>query len=74
MDREFVCQYTPTYLKCNQQGATVWHMELSWMLCGSLDGRGVWGGVHVAECLHCLPETIIPLLVNQLYPNAKQNV
>ena len=27
----------------NEQGPTVQHMELCSMLCGSLDGRGVWG-------------------------------
>ena len=27
----------------NQQGTTLKHMELCSMLCGSLDGRGVWG-------------------------------
>ena len=28
----------------NQQGPTVYHMELCSGLCGSLDGRGVLGG------------------------------
>ena len=31
------------------------------MLCGSLDGRGVWGridtGICMADPLHCSPET-----------------
>ena len=27
----------------NQRGPTVQHRELCSMLCGSLDGRGVWG-------------------------------
>ena len=27
----------------HQQGPTVQHRELCSMLCGSLDGRGVWG-------------------------------
>ena len=27
----------------NQQGPTVEHRKLGSMLCGSLDGRGVWG-------------------------------
>ena len=39
------------------------------MLCGSLDGRGVWGRkdmcVGRAEFLSCSPETIT-LFVNQL--------
>ena len=69
--RELVCQYALTYLKCNHQGPTVELMELYSMLCGSLDGREVWGRMHMAESLHCLPETIITLFVNQLYPNTK---
>ena len=36
------------------------------MLCGSLDGRGVWGrmdaGICMAESLCCPPETITTLL------------
>ena len=32
----------------NQQGPTVEHMELCSMLCGSLDGKGVWAErIHV---------------------------
>ena len=46
-------------------------MELCSMLCGSLDGRRVWGRmdtqVCTAECLHCSPETITTLSVNWLY-------
>ena len=42
-------------------------MELCPMLCGSLDGRGVWGRmdtcVCTAESLHCSPETITTLLI-----------
>ena len=37
------------------------------MLCGSLDGRGVWGRmdtcIRMAESLHCPPETITTLLI-----------
>ena len=36
-------------------------MKLCLMLCGSLDGRGVWGRTNtcicMAESLHCSPET-----------------
>ena len=36
------------------------------MLCGSLDGRGVWGTMDkcmcTAESLHCSPETATTLL------------
>ena len=59
----------------NQQWLTVDHMQLCSMLCGSLDGRGVWGRMEtcipMAESLHCSPETIPTLFVNQLYPSTK---
>ena len=59
----------------NQQGPTVQHMELPSMLCGSLDGRRVWGEMDTCICmiesLHCSPETIITLFVNWLYPSTK---
>ena len=72
--------WTYCYIKMdNQDGPTVWHMDLSWMLCGSLDGRGVWGRmdtcVCMADCLHCSSETITTLLIlNWLYPKTKQNI
>ena len=38
------------------------------VLCGSLDGRGVWGRMDtclcMAESLCCAPETITPLLIS----------
>ena len=41
--------------------------ELCSVLCGSLDGRGVWGrmdtGICTAESLCCSPETITTLLI-----------
>ena len=52
----------------NQQGPTLLHIELCSMLCGSLDGRGVWGKIdtciYMAEFLHCSPETITTLLIS----------
>ena len=40
------------------------------MLCGSLDGRGVWGRmdtcIRMAETLRCSPEAITTLFVNWL--------
>ena len=54
----------------NQQGHTVQHRELYSMLCGSPDGRGVWGRMDTcictAESLRCSPETISVLLIG--YP------
>ena len=44
----------------NQQGPTVQHRELCTVLCGSLNGRGVWG--KMTESLCCSPETITTLL------------
>ena len=31
----------------NQQGSTIQHTELFSMLCGSLDGRRVWGRMDI---------------------------
>jgi len=43
-------------------------MELCSMVCGSLDGRGVWRRIDtcicMAEALHCSPETITTLLIS----------
>ena len=51
----------------NQQGPAIQHMELCAMLCGSLDGRGVWGRVDtcicMAEALRYSPETTTTLLI-----------
>ena len=50
-------------------------MELCSMLCGSLDGRGVWERMDACLCLpeslHCLPESITTLFVKWLFPNTK---
>ena len=50
----------------SQQGPTVWHRGLCSMLCGSLDGRGVWGRMDTCICmpesLLCSPEAITTLL------------
>ena len=52
----------------NQQVLTEKHMELCLTLCGSLDGRVVWGRrdtcICMAESLHCSPETITTLLTD----------
>ena len=50
-------------------------VELCSILCGSLDGREVWREMDTRICmagsLHCSPETITTLFVNQLYSNTK---
>ena len=47
--REFgIDIHTAVFKMDNQEGPTVQHMELMCKLCGSLDGRGVWGRmIHV---------------------------
>ena len=55
--------YTLLYLKqITSKRLTVWHRELCSVLCGSLDGRGVWARMDtcicMAESLPCPPETI----------------
>ena len=51
--------------KDHQQGPTAEHVELCAVLCGSLDGRGVWGRMGtctcMAEALCCSPEIITAL-------------
>jgi len=50
-----------------QQGPTVYHRELCSMLCGSLNGRGVWGRMNTCICmlesLSYSPEIIAALLI-----------
>ena len=52
----------------NQQGPTVQHRKLFSMLCGSLDGSGVWERMDtcicIAESLCCSLETITTLLIS----------
>ena len=43
--------HTALYKLDNQQGLPVWHMELYSILCGSLDGRGVWGRMDTYICM-----------------------
>ena len=47
------------------------------MLCGSLDGRVVWGRLDtyicMAESLHCSPKTITTLLVGYTPVQKKKN-
>ena len=45
----------------------LYHMDLYSVLCGSLNGRRVWGRINtdicMAKSLGCLPETYITLLI-----------
>ena len=58
----------------NQQEPSVQHMQLCSMVCGSLDGRRVWGKMDTCIPMAvrpCSPEIITTLFVNQLYLNTK---
>ena len=60
--------HSGTFKMDNQQGHTVQQRELCSMLCGSLNGRGVWGKMdtytRMAESLRCSPETVTTLLIS----------
>ena len=50
-------------------------MELCSVLCGSLDGRGLWGrtgtGICMAKSLHCSPETTTTLLIGYQFSSVQ---
>ena len=59
-----------------QQGPAIKQMGLCSMLCGSLDGKGVWmridANMCMAESLFCPPGTITTLLIGYIpIPNKK---
>ena len=60
----FACLFSPLRIVIHiQQGSTVEPRELCSVLCGSLDGRGVWGRMDTCICICmvesfcCSPET-----------------
>ena len=59
--------HTTMFTMNDQQGPTGRHMQLCSMLCGRLDGRGVWGWMATCICmtesLCCPPETTTTLLI-----------
>ena len=59
--------HTTIFKMDNHLGPTVQHMELCSKLCGSLDGRGVWGRMNTWMCMTeslCYPpETVTTLLI-----------
>ena len=66
--REFgMDMYALLYFK----GPTVQHKELCLMLCGNLEGRGLWGRMDTrictAESFCCSPETITTLSISCAY-------
>ena len=62
--------YTGVFKMVNPQGPTVQYRALCSVLCGSLDGRGVWGRmdtcIYMAESLCSPPETITTLLIDYI--------
>ena len=61
----------------NQEGPIVQHKELCSMLCGSLDGSGVWGRMDTCVCmaqsLCCPPETTMSSVEYTPLQNKKFN-
>ena len=59
---------TQLYSKCRTKKDLLQHREPCSGLCGSLDGRGVWGRmgtcVWMAESLHSSPETVTTLFIS----------
>ena len=71
MVREFVMDVsTLLYLKWITKGTYCEAQGLCSVLCGSLDGREVWGRmdtcIWMAESLHCSPDTITTLLIYKI--------
>ena len=58
-------RYTLRYLKCITNKDLLQHMDLWSMLCGSLDGKGVWGRTDTCMCTAeplCCPPGTVPVL------------
>ena len=59
--------HTAVFKMDNQQGPTVQHREVCSVLCGSLDGRGVWGEwIHVYVWLSPFADLKLLHIVNGL--------
>ena len=60
--------HTAIFKMDKQQGPTIEHRELCLMLCGRLDGKGVWVRkntcIFMAESLCCTPGSIKTLLID----------
>ena len=74
--REFgMGMYTVLYLKWVTNKVLLCSPGDSAQLCGSLDGRGLWGRmntcIRMAESLCCSPKTITTLFANQQKPKTK---
>ena len=73
--REFgMDMYTLLYWD-NQQGPPAWYRVLCSVLCGSLDGRGVWGRMDACICMTeslCSPhETLTTLLIGYQFSSVR---
>ena len=62
--------HSVTFKMDNKKGHTIEHMKLCSMLCGSVDGRGIWRRMDtcicMAESLYCPHETITTLLIGYI--------
>ena len=61
-----LCVQTTSFKVSNQQGPTVQHGKLCAVLCGRMNGKGVWGEwirVSMTGSLCCPPETTTTLLM-----------
>ena len=61
-----LCVQTTSFKVSNQQGPTVQHGKLCAVLCGRMNGKGVWGEwirVSMTGSLCCPPETVTSLLI-----------
>ena len=60
--------HTTIFKVDHQQRASIWHRGLCSVLCGSLDGKGVWGRMDICKCMTELlcspPETITTFLIH----------
>ena len=72
----FFFLHTGTFKTDTEQAPTRQHRELFSMLCGSLDGRGVWGQVDtcicMAEPLSCSLEIITAWLIGYIPIQSKK--
>ena len=68
--------HTAIFKMDNQQGTTIWHMELCSVLRGSLEVREIWERMDTCACMAESFAVHLKLshIVNWLYPNTKYKV
>ena len=55
----------------SRQGHAVWHVKLCSVLCGSLDGRGVWGRTDTLVCMASPFTWQYHSILNWFFPETK---